>query len=163
MRLAIALLAHAIFLLDCGGPPPEMDAGPPVEAMLEVGGGEGLFAPVMDGDTMSLVSGCQGSQHVWVALRAWGIERRGTIIDLELVRDRDELVVSQTFRVRISFQPVDGEDYMDLAGLTLIVEDPDLALEEDLTLRATVTDTNGVEVVDERSVHIAWDPEGGCG
>jgi hypothetical protein len=131
------------------------------EASLEVGTGEGVFSSFEDGATLELVSGCQGLQHVWIALRSWGLDPRGTIIDLAFVRDRDSMVVSQSFRVRVSMSPVAGTDHADVAGLTLVVPEADAALMEDLTLRAVVTDMRGVEVMSERPVRITWG-EGGC-
>lgn len=133
-----------------------------VEPRLTLGAGEGRFSEFADNDTLPLVSGCQGSQHVWVALRAEGIERTGTIIELELIRTRDMTPVSQTFRVRISFRDV-GASFVELTGLTLIVEDPDEALGEELLMRATITDRNDVELTDERPIRIEFDPDGGCG
>lgn len=167
MRTSLALLALA--LLGCDPAPPGDDAGP-IETdayvpapVLEVGAGEGVFSSIAPGEMLPLVSGCQGSQHVWVGARAWGIERRGTILDLALIRDRDDEVVSQAFHVRISLQAVPNEPYAEVTGLTLIVPEPDEALEEALTLRVTVTDANDVELSDERPVRIAWDETGGCG
>ncbi|MEC7519016.1 MAG: hypothetical protein VYE22_04075 [Myxococcota bacterium] len=128
---------------------------------LELGTGEGRFDTFEDGETLDLVSGCQGAQHVWVAMRAWGIDRRGPIIDVELIRDSDGERVSQVFRVRVSFDDV-GEEYVDVFGLTLVVPEPDTAIGEDLTLRATVTDRNETTVMDERPIRIEWG-EGGCG
>lgn len=165
MRTTLALLA--ITLVACDPAPPETDAGPMEtdagEVALEVGTGEGAFRSIEPGDTLDLVSGCQGSQHVWVGARAWGIERRGTILDLALTRDRDDMVVSQAFHVRISLHAVPNEPYAEVTGLTLIVPEPAEALEEDLTLRVTVRDANDVELSDERPVRIAWDETGGCG
>lgn len=169
MRFLLIVLAFA--LLGCDPAPPGDDAGP-IETdayvpmpmpVLEVGTGEGMFRSIAPGDTLALVSGCQGSQHVWVGARAWGIDRRGTILDLSLTRDRDGEVVSQAFHVRISLQAVPNEPYAEVTGLTLIVPEPTEALEEDLTLRITVTDANDVELSDERAVRIAWDETGGCG
>lgn len=162
--LALTLLAlTAAFGCDPGPTDPDgggVDAN--VEPQLTAGAGEGRFAEFADNETLPLVSGCQGSQHVWIALRAEGIERTGTIIELELIRTRDMVTVSQTFRVRISFRDV-GASFVELTGLTLIVEDPDEALGEDLLLRATIEDRNGIELTDERPIRIEFDPDGGCG
>lgn len=82
-----------------GDAEPRGDADVRVEPRLALGTGEGRFNTFEDGQTLDLVSGCQGAQHVWVALRAWGIDRRGPIIDVELIRDSDGERVSQVFRV----------------------------------------------------------------
>jgi hypothetical protein len=164
-RASFLPLACFLLLAACDPGPTDPDGGLPLDAdvdpALELGTGEGLFSSFEDGETLDLVSGCQGSQHVWVALRAWGIEPRGPIIQLSLVRDSDGAVVSQAFQVRVSLDPVPGTTYAEVYGLTLVVPEPDGALDEDLTLRATVTDMNEVTVMDERPVRIAWG-EGGC-
>ena len=146
-----------------GGPP--SDVGPPGDGgalSLQVGVGEGVFHPIEDRQELEMVTGCQGSQHVWTAVRAQGIARRGTIIELSLTRERDETVISQPFRVRISLQEVAGQPYAELAGLTLLVPEPEDALGEDLTLRATVVAEDGAMVEDSRPVRVIWG-EGGCG
>ncbi|HBQ11301.1 MAG TPA: hypothetical protein DEF51_09040 [Myxococcales bacterium] len=144
-----------------GDAEPRGDADVRVEPRLALGTGEGRFNTFEDGQTLDLVSGCQGAQHVWVALRAWGIDRRGPIIDVELIRDSDGERVSQVFRVRVSFDDV-GQEYVDVFGLTLVVPEPDTSIGEDLTLRATVTDRNETVISDERPIRIEWGP-GGCG
>ncbi|HJL20140.1 MAG TPA: hypothetical protein RMH99_31025 [Sandaracinaceae bacterium LLY-WYZ-13_1] len=162
--LPFALLALLGLACDPVDPAPDGGTGGPdanVDPSLELGTGEGFFQPFEDGDTLDLVSGCQGSQHVWIALRAEGIDPRGPIIDLELVRDSDGTVVSQAFTVRVSFDAVAGTPHADVYGLTLVVPEPDQAIGEDLTVRATVTDMNEVTVMDERPIRIDWG-EGGC-
>lgn len=155
LRPLLALLV----LLECGTDPPPDPMLPPE---LVLGVGEGRFEPFDDGATLDLVSGCQGLQHVWVAMRGQGIDPRGTLVDLSLRRVADDVMVSQVFRVRISMQPVAELDGVyELYGLTAIVPTPDDAIGQDLLLRATVTDRAGLEIADERPVRIAWGP-GGC-
>lgn len=156
-RLSLFALVLAVGLLTgCDGDPPT-DAGMPT---LEVGTGEGAFSTFTDGDTLDLVRGCQGLQHVWIAIRTTGLNRRGVIVDLSFVRDRDGAVVSNPFVVRLSLdeQP-DGTQVQ--AGLTLVVPEPDQAIGEPLTLHATVTDQDGIELSSERAVQIDWG-DGGC-
>lgn len=166
-RLTLPFFA-ALALAACDPVDPDVDAGPDfpdadVDPALTLGTGEGTFNTFEDGETLELVPGCQGSQHVWIALRAEGIDPRGPIIELELVRDADGVVVSQTFRVRISFDRVPGTTFADVWGLTLVVPEPDMALGQDLTVRATVTDMNDVTITDERPIRIEWAAEGPCG
>lgn len=156
MKRRLHLLAFAL-LAACD----PVDVGPDanIAPSLEVGTGDVAFTSFEDGDTLELVRGAQGAQHVWVALRASGIDPRGTILNLALTRDRDGAVVSQTFHVRVSLTPVEGERYAEVTGLTLVVPDPAQALLEDLTLRATVTEqesAGGRMATRERRVRVAW-------
>lgn len=158
LSLAIALLVSAC---DPGSTTP--DAGPPPTPSLEIGTGEGQFRAFPDGDTLDLVRGCQGSQHVWVALRAASVEPTGTIIDLSIRRASDDVVVSQIFHVRISLRPVGNDPFLfEQYGLTAQIPDPetDMVVGQDLILSATVTDADGVEVSGERPIQIEWGP--GC-
>lgn len=161
LRLA-RLLAFPLVLLACGAPP-STDAGTDssVAPRVEIGNGQDTFVAVEDGQTLPLVHGCQGLQHVWTALRVRGLSPRGTILDLAFVRDRDGVVVSQIFTVRVSLEPVAGTDYAEVTGLTLVVPDPAQAIGEDLTLRATVTAMDGASASSEKHVRIDWG-EGGC-
>ncbi len=130
-------------------------------ARIEVGNGADTFRAFQDGATLDLVHGCQGAQHIWTAIRAWGMNPRGTVLDLSLTRDSDGLQVSQTFTVRVSLQPVDGQVYDQVTGLTLVVPEPDQAIGEDLTLHATVTDMEGLSASSDRHIRTDWGP-GGC-
>lgn len=158
----------SFLLFGCDGVAPSPDAGPPeidagrFDPALEVGIGERSFASFEEGDTLLLVCGGQGLQHVWIALRAWGIDPRGTIHDLSLRRDIDGEVVSQTFHVRVSMQPVEGQPYFELYGLTLVVPEPDRAIGEDLTLRVTTEPTDGSLLEVERDIDVQWETPEGC-
>ncbi len=164
-RHTLASLLSILFLLTACDPIDARDAGAQPDAnvppALEVGTGAVEFAAIGDGDTLLLERGPQGAQHVWVALRAWGIDPRRTLLTLSLVRDRDGATVSQLFHVRVSLTAVPGETYAEVTGLTLVVPDPEQALNEELTLAATVTaheDSGGEVLASERPIRIEWAP-----
>lgn len=162
MHMLVRPLIAIFLLLSCDGPAPDADAGRPLDPSLSIGTGEGRFSSFEDNDTLDLLAGCQGAQHVWVALRATGLDPRGTIIDLSLRRASDDVVVSSAFRVRVSMDPVPGmEGHFEVYGLTAVVPEPDEALGQDLLLSVRVTDRADVEVFDERPIRIDWGV-GGC-
>ncbi|MCB9593554.1 MAG: hypothetical protein H6719_12540 [Sandaracinaceae bacterium] len=155
--MLIRPLLALLVLMSCDPEPP-----PTLDPMLTLGTGEGQFSTFEDGETLGLVSGCQGLQHVWVAMRGQGVDPRGTLVNASFRRASDGVVVSQVFQVRISMQPVDGQDGVyELYGLTVIIPTPDDAIGQDLLLSATVTDRDGVAITDERPVRVDWGP-GGC-
>lgn len=136
------------------------DAGPAAD--IDIGtGGIGVFEPVSDGDTMELVRGCQGSQHVWISLRARHINTRPAIIQIVAERDRDGLNTAIPFQVRLTFDQPPGADYTELSGLALVIPVPEQALDEDMTIRARVSENSpgGLMVEAERHVRIAWGDE----
>ena len=156
--MLIRPLLALLVLMSCDPEPPP----PTLDPALTLGTGEGRYAPFEDGDTLGLVSGCQGLQHVWVAMRGQGIDPRGTLVNVSFRRASDGEMVSQVFQVRISMQPVEGQEGVyELYGLTAIIPTPEDALGQDLLLSATVTDRDGVEITDERPVRVDWGP-GGC-
>lgn len=152
----VVLLAAA-----CGGDGADPDAGGRADgaaASLEIGTGADRFVPIEDGETLGMVRGTQGLQHVFVSLRSRGLAPRGAIVELALVRGRDGEVVSNPFEVRLSLTPVEGEGYAELWGLLLVIEFPDEALGEALTLEASVVDSDGREATASKAVRVEWAP-----
>lgn len=149
MRALVSAIALGTSLASCAEGPAAFvgDAGPPT---LEVGTDDGSgFVPVADGDTLLLAMGCQGLQHVTLALRTSGIDPRASLVELRLSRE-DGTEVSAPFRVRIAFQPIDGVAWVEVA---LVVPEP--VLDEELSFFASVSDGVATEEV-EASVTLAW-------
>ena len=125
---------------------------------LALGTGEFAFAPVVEGETLLLARGCQGSQHVWIALRAdAALNPRGMTVELELVRTSDGLRRSLEFLVRLSFEETAMGNM--LLGITLQVPEPEVTIGEALTLVATITDASGRAATASRRVQLAWGTE----
>ena len=152
----------------CGDPPPTLDGGtdagatgdaPPTEnGDLQVGTGELEFSPVVEGQTLLLARGCQGSQHVWISLRVNpAFNPRGMVVALDLLRASDGARRSLEFVVRLTFDM--GPGVLQLAGLTLQVPEPDMAIAEDIVLVASVRDSAGRVARASRNVRIAWGTE----
>ncbi|MBX7192213.1 MAG: hypothetical protein K1X94_09155 [Sandaracinaceae bacterium] len=152
---------------DAYAPPPDAnfdgelpDAWVAPPERLVVGYGETMLDPIEDGETLLLARGCQGSQHVWISLRAdAGFDPRGVTVQLDLFRERDDLRVSLEFLVRLSFTADASGTSSSLLGLTLQVPMPDIAIGEDLRLEATITDRGGMTAHVERHVQVAWGTE----
>lgn len=167
MRVMIArgLVALALVsaLSACSGEvPPGGDAdggrddAAVAQGTLRMGEGELEFREIVEGDTLLIARGCQGSQHVWMTLRSEDMDPRGMIVELSIVRASDETLVSGAFRLRLSFTEDASGEFAQLTGLTLQVPDPDAVLGEDLVLRGRIEDRAGVEARSERRVRIAW-------
>lgn len=158
---------------DAWAPPPDAnfdgelpDAGAPEDRRLVVGEGESELVPIEGGRTLLLARGCQGSQHVWISLRADPtFDPRGMTVRLDLFRARDDLRVSLEFLVRLSFTPDATGTGSSLLGLTLQVPMPEIAIGEDLRLEAEITDRAGLTAHVERAVRVEWGTEvcGGMG
>ena len=147
------------------------DAGPPLRgdasaavvggaAEVELGtGSDGMFASVTDGETLELARGCQGSQHVWIALRCRSLDMSPGTVDLRLTRERDGTAVSLPFDARLRFDSQPEWGYSQVSGLTLVVPEPDQALDEDLILHGEATGRGGGFASAERHVRVVWGPE----
>lgn len=143
-------LPDAGSMADAGAPP---DAGSE-PASLDLGVGEMSFEPVADGDTVFLVHGFQGLQHVWVSLRTHDLDPDRATVELSLARERDGTQGSEDYRARLSL--MDSGDYAERLGLQLVVLQPDIVVGQDSILRARVTDRNDVSATAEARVSVAW-------
>lgn len=155
-RAGRGALALALGLLLCGcpeSPPPE----PSPDMRLEAGTGQQEFAPLADGDTLLLHQGCQGSQHTYVSLRAWGLPSDPVIVELSLTRTGDGKKVSSKYRVRYLFEQSASEEFPDeLPGLLLPVSDPSAAVGRAVQLSASVELDSGVILTDSRTGTLQW-------
>ena len=111
------------------GPPPVVDAGPdcgPNGATLAVGTGTDStirsYRPVSDGDVVYLTPGPQGGQHVWIGLRATGIDPAQPRIEMRAYRASDNTIMGE-LRIRLRFVPTDDDpNVYALPAQTLFVE-----------------------------------------
>lgn len=154
VSLVIALLS-----LGCSPGVEPVDAGPGDAGPLtfEVGEGRDTFTPIEDGRTLLLARGCQGLQHVWITLRATGVDPRGVHVRLSLRRASDGVDVASEFSVRLTFAERDG--FVELGALQLVVPDPAVGLDQELVLAAEITDRDGRTASLSRPVRIVWGTE----
>lgn len=150
--------ALSLSLLACAPPSPMSDGGPADAGALTLalGTGQTTFTPIDEGDTLLLAHGCQGLQHVWIALRATGIAPRGVHLTLSLARADDGVVVSAPLQIALTFTPGPAGAYDELTGLMLVVPVPADALGHPLVVRADIVDRDGRATFATRGVSIAW-------
>jgi hypothetical protein len=156
-----AVVALALGLTVAGCPQEEPPPNPPPSSLrLEVGAGRDQFTALVDGDTLQIHRGCQGSQHTFVSLRAWGLPSEPVLVDLSLTRTEDGQKVSQPSRVRYLFpQNDDPEAAEELVGLLLPIPSPDAAVGKDVRLMATVQTDAGDSATDARTGTLQWGPD----
>lgn len=152
-------LAALLLGVACGGPPPPPEEPTPT-LRVEVGTGRtGQFTPVAEGDTLRLQRGCQGSQHVFVSLRAWGLAPDKALVTLALRRTGDSQVVSLPYRLRLPFTSPSPTSPAELTGLLLVVPEPAEALGRAVALEASVEDEAGHSASDRRAGTLQWGPD----
>jgi hypothetical protein len=148
-----AWLAAAIGLAACSD-----DASHEPEAQrMEVGTGDrGRFVAISDGGALSLQRGCQGSQHVFTSVRAWGMTGARLLIRAEIMRVRDGEVVSIPLSLRLPLDELNDVGARQITGLTPVVADPVDVVGEQVELRASVEDESGAIVADARRGVVRW-------
>jgi hypothetical protein len=149
--------AMAVVAPDAAGTPRDSA----MVSRLELGtGAPGVFSSLSDGQQVFLQRGCQGSQHIFVSLRAWGFA--GTtprMVTISVSRVDDGTRVSSPYSLMIPFVAT-ADGAAEVTGLTPVIEEPRDVLGRAARIRATVEDaTQGVRVDDERRVVVQWGPD----
>jgi hypothetical protein len=155
----IALVAIA----GCSGDEQTGDTGPNLPPMVEIGTGETEFVPLEDGDEVDIIFGPQGGYHFNTSIRVQGIhpgdpdhlddpDNPLTVLRAFLDGEQIDLDAS-TYKQGID--PVPGEPGVyQMIGRRLILDiqsDDELDGRECL-IDVTITDRDGVEVHDERTI-----------
>lgn len=155
MRRCLLMKALAGALLfaswGCGG-----SSSSPLE--IELGTGRpGVFRQIQDDDTVELVRGPQGSQHIWVSLRATGLSGHRARV-LLVCADGDGREVAASHDMARDFAPIPGAPYEQLDGLPLVVPNPGDVIGKSIRLSARVR--NGASDAQQaRTVRVQWGPD----
>jgi len=142
---------------DDTGSAADADALPPPMGILELGTGVEAFEPITDGSTIGLTRGFQGLQHVWVSLRVREMDTDRAITELTLTREQDDVVVSDSFRVRIPFEVHGG--YAELLGIQLVTPDENAVLDEAVILSARVENRDGASAEADARFSVVWEDD----
>jgi len=110
-----------------------------------IGTGEpGVFLPAVDGATLDLQRGCQGSQHIFTSVRVAGASGFYARVSVQIVRVDDGAPVSVPFDVRLPFEVDPLSDRVRrVTGLTPVIEVPSDVLERAVEVRVIVSDELG--------------------
>ena len=159
-RLAVVGL---LALLVAGCPPddpPADDAGTDAEVAIGTGG-IGLYVPLEDGDTALMARGCQGGQHVWIGVRARGLDTEPALVSVSGIRARDGAMISIPVTVRLRFVQDVDEDWDEITGIQLIVPIAEQAIDEEIDIHVRVAEDarGGRTVTAQRRVTVVWGDE----
>lgn len=150
-----ALAEDASFALD-GGPPPCAPA-------LELGSGAREWQPVDDGDTLYLYWGPQGGYHLYLSVRARGLDPSDVnVCYVERYKDTGEKFGEGCWRVRL--RPVEGApDLYERIGILGQVYDqyttmPYLIRGHDAEVEVMTTDRWGCSASDGFWIHVHEEP-----
>ncbi len=140
--------------------PPVTDACVTSGATLTIGTGTdstlGTFRPLSDGDDVYLVPGPQCGQHVWIGLRARGIDPTLPRVELHAYRVSDNAVIG-SLRVRLRMIDAGEPGLWGLPAQTLIFDDDQYCsvLPGDVRITLDFTDGAGHCFHIERRVRVA--------
>jgi hypothetical protein len=147
---ALALAAGALAVALVGGCASSAPIEP-TEASLEVGTGTARFVPLADGDEVAMVRGAQGGWHLWISVRADGLDTG--LGSLEIAHQpADESEPEQVSRVGVTFDPPDAEGRRSTLGWQAILADPSCSVGRLHRVRVTVTTATGQQLSAEREV-----------
>ncbi len=151
--------AAAVVATACGseGALPPLEEGP---LRIELATGPaGDFESMKDGDPLLLHAGCQGGQHIFVSIRAWGLaDPAQSRLRLSLVRKADEVVVSSPFDVRIPFRRSLDFGGHERKGITLVIDDPREVVGTEVRLEASLESRDGQRASVMREGVVEWGP-----
>lgn len=118
---------------------------------LELGTGTARFTRVEDGDVLPMVHGAQGGWHVWVAVRAEGMDVELSSLRLELqpADESGEPVVTES---GARFDPADADGRRVSLGWAAIFPDPACAVGRLHRVHVTLTTARGERIEAERDV-----------
>lgn len=156
MRKAVAVLFLAGVLSACPdpGPEPEVIDGSVVledgglEPLVEVGTGNSRFEPLTDGQSLPIVLGPQGGQHLWTSVRARApVDPRQVLVRVSIIKDGTPL---ETTEYRLNLVKT-GSVY-EWYGMTALVPDPTAVENQEVELRVELTDSANRQGADSRRV-----------
>ena len=159
--------ALAALIAGCPGDDDDPDGGP-IRVDGELGpevaigtGGIERYVPIDDGDTVLMARGCQGGQHVWVGVRARGLDTEPALVSLSGVRVRDSEMVSIPITVRLRFVQDVADGWDEITGIQLVIPVADQAIDEEIDIRARVAeDFRGGQTQEAtRRVRVVWGDE----
>lgn len=164
--LTAALLGLA--LAGCSQPPANADAAADTDATdcqangatLTIGTGSdgqlASFRPLEDGNDVYLVPGPQGGQHIWIGLRARGVNPMQPRVELKAYRASDNQLIGG-LRVRLRMIDAGEPGLWGLPGQTLILDDDQYCsvLPGDIRITLDFTDGAGHCFHIERRVRLA--------
>ncbi|MDQ3033541.1 MAG: hypothetical protein M3Y87_14070 [Myxococcota bacterium] len=146
-RIALVLVLGALVPgAGCAEVPVE-----PERTSLELGSGTFRFEPLADGDGAPLVKGAQGGWHIWVAVRAHGLESDAGSLAIE-IQPADESAPPQRTTIGVRFDPPDAEGRRSYLGWPAILSDPACDVGRLLRIEATLTTPSGERLRAERYV-----------
>ncbi len=123
------------------------------EGTLELGTGEWRYETLADGDEVDLVRGSQGGVHVWLSMRASGLDPDR--VTMEIVTEKlDGSLAPETSVVEVSLNPAAEEGVLmhEILGWPAVLAEPGCVVDSELLVTVTLSDENGTSATDQRLV-----------
>jgi len=141
MRLLAVL---AVLLVSAAGCAVETAETGSDEQALELGTGSWRFEPLEDGQEVELVRGAQGGWHVWVSLRATGMQEDRPALALE-IQPADESLPPARTEVDVLLGRPDSDGRRSLLGWPAVIPDPSCLVGEMIRIEAELGESLSAE------------------
>jgi hypothetical protein len=158
MRQLASALA-AIVAIACstgpGGPPTDLDGGPPgTGARIELGTGQASFVAIPEsGATLELVMGPQGGYHLEVTVRLWGLEPGGLELVYEVAGSDGTMLSRTPFVLDASRFVREGDHLLRTGDFTVLeITSPDAVVGDEVIVRVRASEPGGQSASDQRRV-----------
>ncbi len=149
-RLALlAILLGASCANDDTTTPITPDAGFGGDAQLQVGTGDFAFVPVAEGDPVAIVLGPQGGYHIFISLRARGINNSGLRMEVGVLDAETRTSLSAETSIRGRMSPAEDDWVFRPALLGILDVPPQQIHGTDVILWGRVRDANGTVIENE--------------
>ena len=122
------------------------EGGPP---LVEIGTGISQFEPLEDGQSMPLIAGAQGGWHLWIAVRARGVDPSGVRMAIVSYPQETERPKQTTFHT-LDLAARDG--WFERVGLVQVLSTPECFQDREVVVSVDVTDASSRAAHDERVV-----------
>lgn len=113
----------------------------PTEPLVEVGSGIRRFEAVTDGQTLPVVCGPQGGQHIWTSVRVMNVGPENVDIVLSITDAETGEQVCRSELKGLLLSPED--DWFSFTGVACFVTDPAKIEGRTMRLEGTAADANG--------------------
>jgi hypothetical protein len=122
------------------------EGGPP---LAEIGTGTSHFEPLEDRQSVPLIAGAQGGWHLWIAVRARGVDPSGVRVDVVSYPREAERPRQTTFHT-LELVPHDG--WFERAGLVQVLSTPECFHDREVVVSIDLIDHAERAAHDERVV-----------
>lgn len=160
LRAALPLCILASVACDPEEPQPPPPTGCVIndQPSFELGTGDTVFEPLLEGADLSMISGPQGGCHFWLSVRTLGFAERRLNIRYDVKYADTGTTTGSRSSLRVRLRPVEGrtDGRCEYVGYTAFLVRPWVFRDREVDLDIDVTDDLGKSASTVRRVTARW-------